>query len=234
MSSKILESLLRITKAWPFKCLQRPIHNPSATFFFLIDLFLIDNLLFTQNSPLYVLTANIDKEIELQYRIHSALDIIDEKCSALSNKNPDQRDLFLGLLYATESYKMWACQTPRPISIPSNSAFCSHTRLQIRLHDEHENKVHPGGGFTELGIPWERDKNDLPKHPPRVRQFHLEPVHRAERTNLLQVCALNSNRWRIIAQIHFLFVSNRPCRTFDKNIRSKIDCYGAKWAQRNN
>jgi trafficking protein particle complex subunit 2 len=59
-----------------------------------------------QNSPLYVLCSNIDKEIELQYRIHSALDIIDEKGNAASNKNPDMRDLFLGLLYATETYKM--------------------------------------------------------------------------------------------------------------------------------
>lgn len=59
-----------------------------------------------QNSPLYVLTSNIDKEIELQYRIHSALDIIDEKCNATTSKNPDLRDLYLGLLYATESYKM--------------------------------------------------------------------------------------------------------------------------------
>jgi hypothetical protein len=52
--------------------------------------------LINQNSPLYVLTSNIDKEIELQYRIHSALDIIDEKCNAATNKNPDLRDLFLG------------------------------------------------------------------------------------------------------------------------------------------
>lgn len=60
-----------------------------------------------QNAPLYVLTSNIDKEIELQYRIHSALDIIDEKSSnSATNKNPDMRDLFLGLLYATENYKM--------------------------------------------------------------------------------------------------------------------------------
>lgn len=61
--------------------------------------------MYLQNSPLYVLTE-IDKEIELQYRIHSALDIIDEKCSSTNNKNPDLRDLFLGLLYATENYKM--------------------------------------------------------------------------------------------------------------------------------
>lgn len=65
-----------------------------------------DLCLHFQNSPLYVLTSNIDKEIELQYRIHSALDIIDEKCNAASTKNPDLRDLFLGLLYATENYKM--------------------------------------------------------------------------------------------------------------------------------
>lgn len=65
--------------------------------------------LFPQNSPLYVLTSNVDKELDIhmEYRIHSALDIIDEKCSSTTNKNPDNiRDLFLGLLYATENYKM--------------------------------------------------------------------------------------------------------------------------------
>lgn len=65
-------------------------------------------LIFLKNSPLYVLTSNIDKEIDLQFRIHSALDIIDEKCNSATSKNPDLRDLFLGLLYATENYKMWA------------------------------------------------------------------------------------------------------------------------------
>jgi hypothetical protein len=49
----------------------------------------------------------MEKEIEQQYLFHSALDIIDEKCNSTNNKNAvDTRDLFLGLLYATELYKM--------------------------------------------------------------------------------------------------------------------------------
>lgn len=39
--------------------------------------------------------TDVDKEIEIQYKIHSALDIIEERCNT-QNKNPELRDLFLG------------------------------------------------------------------------------------------------------------------------------------------
>ena len=66
---------------------------------------ILDNLSYFlfQNSPLYIATADLDKEIELQYRVHASLDVIEEKCS--QKTVPDARDLYLGLLYSTETYK---------------------------------------------------------------------------------------------------------------------------------
>jgi hypothetical protein len=58
-----------------------------------------------QNSPIYIATQDLDKELELSYRVHAALDVIDEKCSQ-KQAAVDSRDLFLGQLYSTEMYKM--------------------------------------------------------------------------------------------------------------------------------
>lgn len=57
-----------------------------------------------QNSPQFIATADMDNEIELQYKVHAAMDVIEEKCQ--QKQTPDSRDLYLGMLYSTESYKM--------------------------------------------------------------------------------------------------------------------------------
>lgn len=46
----------------------------------------------------------MDNEIELQYKVHAAMDVIEEKCQ--QKQTPDSRDLYLGMLYSTESFKM--------------------------------------------------------------------------------------------------------------------------------
>lgn len=51
------------------------------------------------------LAADSDKELDLQYRVHAALDVVEEKCQPL-NKTLDSKDLYLGLLYSTEAHKM--------------------------------------------------------------------------------------------------------------------------------
>ncbi|CAG9799629.1 unnamed protein product [Chironomus riparius] len=99
------------------------------------------------NSPLYVLAADIEKEIELQYCFHSALDIVEEK-SNTANKNPDTRDLFLGLLYATELYKIYGYMTNTKIKFilivdSLNSAFRENEiRAMFRsIHIEYVNYI---------------------------------------------------------------------------------------------
>lgn len=61
---------------------------------------------FPQNSPQYIATSNLDKELELQYRVHAALDVVEEKCMVSQTPSQDSRDLYIGLLYSTEYHKM--------------------------------------------------------------------------------------------------------------------------------
>lgn len=60
-----------------------------------------------QNSPQYIATSDLDKELELQYRVHAALDVVEEKCVPGQKPTPDSRDLYLGMLYSTETHKMY-------------------------------------------------------------------------------------------------------------------------------
>lgn len=48
----------------------------------------------------------MDKELDLQYRVHAALDVVEEKCAAGQKQAQDSRDLYIGLLYSTEYHKM--------------------------------------------------------------------------------------------------------------------------------
>lgn len=59
-----------------------------------------------QNSPQYIATSDLDKELELQYRVHAALDVVEEKCAVGHTPSQDSRDLYIGLLYSTEYHKM--------------------------------------------------------------------------------------------------------------------------------
>lgn len=63
--------------------------------------------MFTQNSPQYIATTDLDKELELQYRVHAALDVVEDKCAPGLKPSADSRDLYLGLLYTTEKFKMF-------------------------------------------------------------------------------------------------------------------------------
>lgn len=48
----------------------------------------------------------MDKELELQYRVHAALDVVEEKCQPISKSTPESKELYLGMLYSTETHKM--------------------------------------------------------------------------------------------------------------------------------
>ncbi|KAK7071757.1 Trafficking protein particle complex subunit 2-like protein, partial [Halocaridina rubra] len=62
------------------------------------------------NSPLYVWVGSGREELHLHYLAHTALDVIQEKVAAVS-KTPDTRELYLGLLYASEEYKVFGYTT---------------------------------------------------------------------------------------------------------------------------
>uniref|UniRef100_A0AAA9TQP8 Trafficking protein particle complex subunit 2L n=3 Tax=Bos TaxID=9903 RepID=A0AAA9TQP8_BOVIN len=63
-----------------------------------------------ENYPLYIRSIPTENELKFHYMVHTSLDVVDEKISAMGKALVDQRELYLGLLYPTEDYKLtlWA------------------------------------------------------------------------------------------------------------------------------
>ncbi|KAK3859461.1 hypothetical protein Pcinc_034439 [Petrolisthes cinctipes] len=64
-----------------------------------------------ENSPLYVWVGSGREELHLHYLAHTGLDVIQEKITSVTKTPGDTRDLYLGLLYATEEYKVFGYTT---------------------------------------------------------------------------------------------------------------------------
>lgn len=62
---------------------------------------------FLQNYPLYIRSAPTQSELKFHYTVHTSLDVVEEKISAVGKAMADQRELYLGLLYPTEDYKVY-------------------------------------------------------------------------------------------------------------------------------
>ncbi|KAL0621707.1 Trafficking protein particle complex subunit 2-like protein [Plecturocebus cupreus] len=62
---------------------------------------------FLQNYPLYIRSTPTENELKFHYMVHTSLDVVDEKISAMGKALVDQRELYLGLLYPTEDYKVY-------------------------------------------------------------------------------------------------------------------------------
>uniref|UniRef100_A0A8C9TFF7 Trafficking protein particle complex subunit 2-like protein n=1 Tax=Scleropages formosus TaxID=113540 RepID=A0A8C9TFF7_SCLFO len=60
-----------------------------------------------ENYPLYIRSVPSDSELKFHYTVHTSLDVVEEKVSAVGKVIVDQRELYLGLLYPTEDYKMF-------------------------------------------------------------------------------------------------------------------------------
>jgi len=69
----------------------------------------IFNNTYFQNSPKYIKCADEASALQFHYKVHTSIDIIEEKLNvSIGNKTVvDIRDLYLGLLFATEEYKMY-------------------------------------------------------------------------------------------------------------------------------
>lgn len=72
-----------------------------------------------QNYPLYIRSIPTENELKFHYTVHTSLDVVDEKISAMGKALVDQRELYLGLLYPTEDYKVYL-----------SDAFC-HTTVYL-------------------------------------------------------------------------------------------------------
>lgn len=60
-----------------------------------------------QNYPLYIRSVPTQNELKFHYTVHTSLDVVEEKISAVGKSLGDQRELYLGLLYPTEDYKVY-------------------------------------------------------------------------------------------------------------------------------
>ncbi|XP_070809193.1 trafficking protein particle complex subunit 2-like protein isoform X2 [Pituophis catenifer annectens] len=65
----------------------------------------------SKNYPLYIKSIPTENELKFHYTVHTSLDVVDEKVSALGKALVDQRELYLGLLYPTEDYKVYGYVT---------------------------------------------------------------------------------------------------------------------------
>ncbi|KAK3528143.1 hypothetical protein QTP86_023870, partial [Hemibagrus guttatus] len=59
------------------------------------------------NYPLYIRSVPTQSELKFHYTVHTSLDVVEEKVSAVGKVMADQRELYLGLLYPTEDYKVY-------------------------------------------------------------------------------------------------------------------------------
>ena len=71
------------------------------------DLVVFMILLFFQNYPLYMKAAASDNELKFYYTVHTSLDVVEEKISTVGKNANELRELYLGLLYPTEDYKVY-------------------------------------------------------------------------------------------------------------------------------
>lgn len=60
-----------------------------------------------QNYPLFIKTIPTDNELKFYYTVHTSLDVVEEKISSVGKNTNELRELYLGLLYPTEDYKVY-------------------------------------------------------------------------------------------------------------------------------
>ncbi|XP_043252222.1 trafficking protein particle complex subunit 2-like protein [Colletes latitarsis] len=63
------------------------------------------------NSPKYIRCADESLALQFHCKVHTSIDIIEEKLNVGNKTVIDIRDLYLGLLYATEEYKVYGYAT---------------------------------------------------------------------------------------------------------------------------
>lgn len=60
-----------------------------------------------QNYPLFVRTVPMEDELKFTYIVHTSLDVVEERINNVGKTVGDLRELYLGLLYPTEDYKVY-------------------------------------------------------------------------------------------------------------------------------
>ncbi|XP_066509922.1 trafficking protein particle complex subunit 2-like protein [Hoplias malabaricus] len=64
-----------------------------------------------ENYPLYIRSVPTQSELKFHYTVHTSLDVVEEKISTVGKAMSEQRELYLGLLYPTEDYRVYGYVT---------------------------------------------------------------------------------------------------------------------------
>ncbi|KAF7996252.1 hypothetical protein HCN44_001884 [Aphidius gifuensis] len=100
------------------------------------------------NSPKFIKSSSKETALEFHYKVHTSIDIIEEKLNNGSKVAPDSRELFLGLLYSTEEHKIFGYTTNTKVKFvvvlqASNASFRDNDVRMIfrKLHVAYANAV---------------------------------------------------------------------------------------------
>jgi hypothetical protein len=71
------------------------------------------------NNPLYIRSFDTSTTDHLKYHyiVHSSLDVVEERVHKDSNKKVTTTDMYLGLLYPTEDYKVYGYTTNTKVKL---------------------------------------------------------------------------------------------------------------------
>lgn len=84
-----------------------------------------------QNYPLFLKTVSSEKDLTFYYTVHTSLDVVEEKISSVAKSTNDLRELYLGLLYPMEDYRVYPCvvcstlDSGKARNLTQSSARCS-------------------------------------------------------------------------------------------------------------
>ncbi|XP_033322648.1 trafficking protein particle complex subunit 2-like protein [Megalopta genalis] len=100
------------------------------------------------NSPKYIRCADESMALQFHCKVHTSIDIIEEKLNVGNKAVIDIRDLYLGLLNATEEYKIYGYATNTKIKFiivlqSSNTTLRENDVKMIfkKLHAAYSNSV---------------------------------------------------------------------------------------------
>ena len=100
------------------------------------------------NSPKYIKCADESLALQFHSKVHTSIDVIEEKLNVGNKTAVDIRDLYLGLLYTTEEYKIYGYATNTKIKfiivLPSSNVAQRENDIKMifkKLHAAYCNAV---------------------------------------------------------------------------------------------
>ncbi|KAL7292979.1 hypothetical protein TKK_0013429 [Trichogramma kaykai] len=100
------------------------------------------------NSPKYIKCVDETNALQFHYKVHTSIDIVEEKLNIGTKTVADNKELFLGMLYSTEEYKIFGYATNTKIKfiivLQSSNATLRDNEVRMmfrKLHIAYANVV---------------------------------------------------------------------------------------------